>query len=99
MVFDGDIIQNGDLVHDLVFGSGNVDAINEGEGTIRVKFGNQYRTYIDKGHGHFPQKTLYWRDPIGNFTPPKGGTRWALFEEMRKAVSVVCNTTRNVKED
>ncbi len=99
MKFDGSDILPGDLVHDLTFGSGIVDAINEGEGKIRVQFGPQYRTYNTAGVGHFPQKTLFWRDPIGNFVPPKGGARWALFEEFRNAISVVCNTTRNVKED
>jgi len=100
MIFDGDEIKVGDLVHDIVFGSGIVDAILDGENRIRVHFGGgRYYTYNVSGQGHFPQKTLFWRDPIGNFVPPKGGVRWALFEEMRKAVSVVCNTTRNVKED
>lgn len=99
MIFDGDEIKVGDLVHDIAFGSGTVDAVLEGEGKIRVQFGTRYYTYNANGQGHFPQKTLFWRDPIGNFIPPKGGARWALFEEMRKAVSVVCSTTRNVRED
>lgn len=99
MNFDGSPILPGDLVHDVVFGSGTVDSILEGEDKIRVQFGTQYRTYKSNGVGHFPQRTLYWRDPIGNFIPPKGGARWAIFEELRKAVSVVANSSRNVKED
>lgn len=99
MIFDGDEIKVGDLVHDVVFGSGQVDAVLPGEGKIRVQFGSRYYTYNEAGVGHFPQKTLFWRDPIGNFIPPKGGERWALFEEFRKAVSIVCHTTRHVKED
>ena len=99
MIFDGSPIIAGDLVHDVVFGAGTVDSILQEEGKIRVVFGTRYYTYNLNGQGHFPQKTLFWRDPIGNFIPPKGGARWALFEEMRKAVSVVCNTTRNVRED
>jgi len=99
MIFDGDEIKVGDLVHDIVFGSGSVDAVLEGENKIRVVFGSRYYVYNTNGQGHFPQKTLFWRDPIGNFVPPKGGARWALFEELRKAVSVVANTTRNVRED
>jgi len=99
MIFDGDETKVGDLVHDIVFGSGSVDAVLEGENKIRVVFGSRYYVYNTNGQGHFPQKTLFWRDPIGNFVPPKGGARWALFEELRKAVSVVANTTRNVRED
>lgn len=99
MIFDGDEIKVGDLVHDIVFGSGTVDAILDGEAKIRVAFGPRHYVYNVNGQGHFPQKTLFWRDPIGNFVPPKGGARWALFEELRKAVSVVANTTRNVRED
>jgi hypothetical protein len=99
MMFDGSEIKIGDLVHDIVFGSGQVDALMEGENRIRVDFGGSHRVYNVNGQGHFPQKTLFWRDPIGNFVPPKGGARWALFEEMRKAVSVVCKTTNNVRED
>jgi len=35
MIFDGDEIKVGDLVHDIVFGSGSVDAVLEGENKIR----------------------------------------------------------------
>lgn len=99
MKFDGSDIMEGDLVHDIAFGSGTVDAIIAGEGKIRVRFGEQYRTYNANGQGHFPQKTLFWRDPIGSFVPPKGGERWALFEELRHAMSVAVNNSRHVKED
>lgn len=99
MIFDGDEIKVGDLVHDIAFGSGTVDAVLEGENKIRVAFAsNRHYTYNASGQGHFPQKTLFWRDPIGNFVPPKGGIRWAAFEELRKAVSVFANTSRNIKE-
>lgn len=99
MIFDGEEIKIGDLVHDVAFGSGTVDAVLEGEGKIRVQFGPRYYTYNTNGQGHFPAKTLYWRDPIGSFIPSKNDVRWTLFEEMRKAVSVVCNTTRSIKKD
>ena len=99
MIFDGDEIKVGDLVHDIAFGSGSVDAVLEGENKIRVQFGPRYYTYNSNGQGHFPQKTLFWRDPIGSFVPPKGGARWAAFEELRKAVSVFANTSRNIRED
>jgi len=65
MIFDGDEIKVGDLVHDIVFGSGSVDAVLEGENKIRVVFGSRYYVYNTNGQGHFPQKTLFWRDPIG----------------------------------
>lgn len=99
-MFDGDVIKKGDQVFDVAFGAGQVDDVLAQEGKIRVEFGgNRYYVYNTNGQGHFPQKTLFWHDPIGNYLPPKSRKRWALFEELRKAVSTVANTTRNVSED
>lgn len=89
MQFDGSDIFIGEMVHDIVFGSGTVQHLLEGEKRVVVDFGGRHYSYNAAGQGHFPMKTLYWRDPIGGFIPMKDSKKWDHFVEMRKAIAQV----------
>lgn len=98
MLFDGAELKHGDLVHDVAFGAGTVDNILEGEQKFTVEFNNRHYTYQANGVGHFPMKTLYWRDPIGGFLPTKDAKKWELFCELRKGIAQILAATNAVRE-
>lgn len=99
MKFDGSDILVGDNAYDLVFGVGTVDHVNEAEQKISVRFGDRMYTYTSTGIGHFPQKTLFWQDPVSGYTPMKSDHRWEHFCELRKALAQVVWSSRSIKEN
>jgi hypothetical protein len=86
MIFDGSELVYGDSVYDVAYGSGKVIEINEKTDNFRVAFGARSFTYDLMGFGTFPRKTLYWRDPISGFTPPKDTIKWDMFVKLRSAI-------------
>lgn len=99
MIFDGAELKNGDHVHDVMFGTGQVDQIIEKENKFTVNFSGSYRTYTAAGVGNFPMKTLYWKDPIGGFIPPKDEKKWELFCALRKSMAQVLAASTAVREN
>lgn len=91
MIFDGDKISIGDTVFDVVFGAGRVEQIIEAEGKFSVRYGTGNRIYVysSAGVSNFPEKTLYWHDPVKGYTPMKDDKKWAHFCELRDALASV----------
>lgn len=89
MIFDRSEIKTGDIVHDVVFGAGIVDQVNDGEQNFSVKYGPRRYTYNVAGVGHFPIKTVFWQDPVAGYLPMKDDTKWNLFCDLRKAIAQV----------
>lgn len=87
MIFDGSELSVNDSVFDVAFGSGHIIEVNEETKKIRVQFGPRTFTYNEIGHGQFPRKTLFWRNPIGAFIPMKKDTNWDTFSRIRDAVA------------
>lgn len=88
MIFDGAELFVGDSVFDVAYGSGAVIEINNRSDNFRVAFGARSFTYDLKGHGTFPRKTLFWREPIGAYIPPKSGEKWDMFDKIRTVVAL-----------
>jgi hypothetical protein len=86
MIFDGSELAYNDSVYDVAYGSGKVIEINDSVGHFRVAFGARTFTYDTVGFGTFPRKTLFWRDPISGFTPPKDTVKWDQFIKLRTAI-------------
>lgn len=86
MIFDGSPLSINDSVYDMAYGSGHIIEINEGVGSFRVAFGPRSYTYLPTGIGMFPRKTLFWREPLGGFVPPKDTVKWDMFVKMRKSI-------------
>jgi hypothetical protein len=86
MKFDGSTIKVGDAVYDLVAGGGIVSLVQETEKRFAVKFGAKTFYYNPAGAGIHNKKTLYWRDPIGNYAPTKNDATWVLFTKMRDSI-------------
>jgi hypothetical protein len=89
MKLDNETVLAGDVVFDLVFGSGVVSRILEAEGSFQVNFGEKIYTYKPTGVGHFSQRTLYWRDPIAGLVPNKNDVKWDYFCQLRNALAQV----------
>lgn len=87
MIFDGAKISIGDSVFDVAFGSGSVLEIDDKARMFRAQFGKRVFSFNSTGHGQFPRKTLFWRDPIGAFVPMKKDTSWDVFSRIRDAVA------------
>lgn len=87
MKFDGSEINVGDHVVDLVSGGGVVVLVQEAEQRIMVQFGMRKLNYSPEGVGNFSRKTLYWRDPIGSYSPTKDDATWDLFVKIRDSVA------------
>jgi len=86
MVFDGSTVKLNDSMYDVAYGAGIVIELNDKADNFRVAFGNRNFVYDLKGFGTFPRKTLYWRDPVGGFIPPKDTAKWDMFEKLRLAI-------------
>lgn len=87
MIFDGSEINLNDSVYDVAYGSGKVIEFIERTNNFRVAFGPRSFTYNRQGFGTFPRKTLFWRDPIEGFIPPKSTEKWDLFSKLRLVVA------------
>jgi hypothetical protein len=87
MIFDNDEIVVGDAVFDCVWGAGIVIHIQEAQDRITVNFGTREVAFSSNGVGHFPNKTLYWKDPVGGFIPMKNDDTWAKFVQLRDAIA------------
>lgn len=87
MVFDGAELNLEDSVYDVAYGSGRIIEINDKTFTFRVAFGARAFLYDLQGFGTFPRKTLFWRDPIQGFVPPKNTMKWDTFCNIRNAVA------------
>lgn len=87
MKFDGDEILVGDKVFDCVWGAGVVILVQDAQDRITVKFGAREIAFSSNGVGHFPNKTLYWRDPVGRFVPMKDDATWVQFVKLRDAIA------------
>lgn len=86
MIFDGSELAINDSVYDVAYGSGHVIEINGLVGYFRVAFGPRSFTYNINGMGTFTRKTLFWRDPISGFIPPKDVVKWDMFIKLRLAL-------------
>jgi hypothetical protein len=95
MRFDGSEIEVGDSVVDLVSGGGVVVLIQEEERRIMVQFGARKLNYSPEGIGNFSRKTLYWRDPIGEYAPMKEDSMWDTFVKIRDSVAQHLNIRKN----
>lgn len=86
---DGNDILANDVVFDIVFGAGVVEAVRDAENVFAVRFGEKMFSYRSNGVGNFPQRTLYWRDPIAGLVPNKNDGKWAYFCKLRNAIAQV----------
>jgi hypothetical protein len=86
MIFDGSELVINDSVYDVAYGSGKVIELSDSVQSFRVAFGPRSFTYDLEGFGTFPRKTLYWRDPISGFIPPKDTMKWDMFIKLRTAI-------------
>jgi len=87
MILDGSEIAINDSVFDVAFGSGHIIEINDKTKIFRVQFGPRTFSYNETGHGQFPRKTLFWRNPVGAFAPTKKDVNWDVFSRIRDAVA------------
>lgn len=87
MIFDGAELALNDSVYDVAYGSGHVSELNNRVNNFRVTFGPRTFTYDLEGHGTFPRKTLYWRNPVDGFIPPKDTIKWDLFSKLRNVIA------------
>lgn len=85
---DKSLVAVGDPVYDLAFGAGKVTEVQENEQRLVVVFGERRFSYNALGVGHFPTRTLYWRNPIIG-VPPKDQVRWELYRRLCNAISQI----------
>jgi hypothetical protein len=76
-----------------------VEHLIEGEGKIIAAFGQRMLTYDTAGIGHFPQKTLYWHDPISGFIPMKDTFKWTHFQELRNVIANAVWASNQLKKE
>lgn len=89
MIFDGSELQLKDSVYDVAYGSGHVCELIDRAQTFRVDFGGRTFAYSLLGISTFQRKTLYWRDPVGGYIPPKDTVTWDKFSAIRGAVASI----------
>lgn len=89
MIFDGAEILVGDQVFDFVFGSGVVEHLIPTEDKFIVRFGKGRYTYGIAGNCVFPNKTLYWKNPVQGYVPMKDDAKWNHFCKLRDAIASV----------
>lgn len=70
MVLDGDLVQEGDTLFDVLLGHGRVSHI--GENSCRVDFSGRFVNYYENGL-FAGAKRLFWRDPV-LFIPRRDNT-------------------------
>jgi len=85
-VLDGDPVNLGDTVHDVVYGVGEVVELKV-EGRFRVRFaGNKFYVYDGNGvRADARQRTLYWHDPV-LVIPNKDDISWTLARGLCRAM-------------
>jgi hypothetical protein len=82
---DGDSIELGDAVYDVVLGVGRVVEVFA-DGRFRVGFTARAVVYTGTGHSKLNRgRTLYWHDPIVA-VPTKSDSRWVLIKRLCAAV-------------
>lgn len=83
---DGEVVNVGDVVYDLLFASGKVTALPT-PGTMRVTFTDgRTHTYTQDGkRARVNARTLYWRDPLV-VTPQKSDAQWNMIPPILRAV-------------
>ena len=92
---DSEPLLIGDRVYDVVFGTGLVDRLAEGENRFWVIFGNRNESYDANGNGRFGVRTLYWHNPF-IIAPHKSESTWELMGKLIDATSNVLKA-HNVK--
>lgn len=86
MKMDGDDIQPGDAVFDIVYGPGFIHRIDTHAQAFFVRFGNRSAGYRPDGVSDRAQRrTLYWQDPVV-FVPSKSQAKWQLLLRMVRAL-------------
>ena len=96
MKLDGEEIQVGDWMFDVVFGHGVVEHIDPKTNTFLVLYGNRRYNYTETGRSNFPQRTLYWKDPIQGFFFFFYEVKWDYFCKLRKAVADITRQDKGV---
>jgi len=84
-VLDGDPVERGDLVFDVVYGAGQVVEVLP-QGRFRVRFGRRTYTYDENGmRSEWDFRTLYWHDPV-IYVPPKAAAKWDRLKRLVAAI-------------
>jgi len=86
MKMDNEPVVIGDRVFDVIFGSGTVDRIIEGENRFWVLVANRNECYDNNGNGRFGVRTLYWQNPF-IIAPHKSDAGWELMGRIIESVS------------
>ncbi len=87
MQFDNATLVLNDSVYDVAQGAGTVIELREDLQKFRVSFGTKNYLYTLGGVSVYPQKTLYWRDPIAGVIPPKAVGAWEKYVLIRNFVA------------
>lgn len=87
MQFDNATLVLGDSVYDVAQGAGTVVELITQTNQFRVQFGTRNYVYSLGGVSVYPQKTLYWRDPIEGVIPPKAVGAWNNYVLIRNFVA------------
>lgn len=91
-LLDGYDVQRGDAVYDVAYGAGRVTHLAD-NGSITVTFGDGRQAgYTDGRTRRFPQRTLYWKDPVVA-VPAKDATLWNCVKAAAAAVANTLHTT------
>jgi hypothetical protein len=88
MRMDGDVINTGDKVYDVLFATGTVTAVVEGAGSFRVAFtdGRTHTYTADGKRARVAARTLYWKDPVV-VVPQKSDAQWDMLPPIIRAVA------------
>lgn len=90
-LLDGADVRIKDSVYDVAYGAGKVTHLAD-NGGITVRFGDGREAgYVEGRTPRFPQRTLYWQNPIVA-VPPKSMRRWVA---VRAAAAAVANSLTN----
>lgn len=87
-ILDGYDVRVDDTVYDVAYGAGKVTHLAD-NGSITITFSDGRQAgYLEGRTRRFPQRTLYWKDPIVA-VPPKDAKLWVC---VKAAASAVANT-------
>jgi hypothetical protein len=87
-------IEIGDMVFDLIFGSGKVERLVPEQDKFWVRFSpGNLRCFDNKGFGNFKERTLFWKNPI-TVIPHKHDSAWDTTQQVHEAVAKILVSKR-----